>query len=450
MLTNSIEELTMIWMSDTELTETMMYQIGILTPWLFLTTNVTETIGRFVIRTDGNRLTVFIGIVIVYRKSAFINEYLQFISDLRSRNVKVFINTEENASQIKLNFTHNNLNNCSFLQCDTFGAIDLSSENYQQKLLSANVSVNGFRVNVYSKSLFIRAIDFKGRLVIKDVKGDTNEYVSNLSLPTVITNGCFVLSIAALLVLIVIQRRHGLIDNIPSSNIENISISLVLSNGLFIIGSSALEITKLCYIIGITLHYLWLTVFTYMTLSVVWISTTLTRIRARKTTNSRISNRRKVLTLIGLVIPLVFVGSAIAVDVYGPSFWSSGYNHKVCFPNRYPANLVFFTGPIIISLTVNVFSLIYIIGRVCAVRLEAANIRKLIPYKDALVYLRIVAISGVMWFTGIIAAFHDKEWINYLFTLLCGLQGFFLSIGTLTSSKVRFKLGCKKSSTITN
>lgn len=437
----------MTWTPDTALTTTELYQIGVLTPWLFSTNNVTETLTTLVIKSNG--LEVFTTFMLVYKRSAFVSEFHQFIAHLQSRFVIMMINMEQNSSQINLNLTNKIMKNCS-VNCEIIANIELTPRNIQEKLRVANVSVNGFSVDVYSQTLVIHATFSGSRLVINEVIQGKDVIISCVTLSTVLTNACFAVSVVALIVLIVVQRKLCLIDNIPSSNIENISISLSLSNFIFIAGSAALEIRSLCYVIGITLHYLWLTVFTFMTISVIWISTTLTRIRGRKMINSGTSKRKVMLTLMGLAIPIVCVGPAVIVDVFGPPGWSPGYADKVCFPNRYPANLVFFTGPIVIALTINLFCLIYIIGRVCAVRQEAANIRKLSPYKDAILYLRIVVISGVFWFTGIIAALYDTEWINFVFTLFCVLHGCFLSIGILTSSRVKFNFRRKESTAFTN
>jgi hypothetical protein len=63
------------------------------------------------------------------------------------------------------------------------------------------------------------------------------------------------------------------------------------------------------------------------------------------------------------------------------------------------------------------------------------------------VYLRILALSGFFWITGIVAAMLDSEWIDYMFTLLCGLQGFFISVASLTTRQVIRKLKRQESTT---
>ena len=51
-------------------------------------------------------------------------------------------------------------------------------------------------------------------------------------------------------------------------------------------------------------------------------------------------------TALGLIMPLFLFIPSIFIDAFGPSFLSAGYGSYACFPNTYPANLIFFTGPV--------------------------------------------------------------------------------------------------------
>ena len=66
------------------------------------------------------------------------------------------------------------------------------------------------------------------------------------------------------------------------------------------------------------------------------------------------------------------------------------------------------------------------------------------PLTHAKVFLRIFALSGFLWIIGIMAAILESDWLNYGFTLLCGLQGFFISLASLTTNYVVRKFKYKK------
>ncbi|CAG2256931.1 unnamed protein product [Mytilus edulis] len=186
----------------------------------------------------------------------------------------------------------------------------------------------------------------------------------------------------------------------------------------------------------------------YMPNNVACITSTLSKMTIRKLkTNESSRKRKRRLTALGLTTPLFLVIPSICIDVFGPSFLSAGYGSYACFPNNYPANLIFFTGPVMVSVFVNSSCLIFVILQVCKIRTEAANIRKLNIYHEAKMYLRMVALSGIFWFIGIVNALYDSEWLEYIFTLLCGLTGFFLAVANLTTNRFKFNKRTTYSST---
>ena len=122
----------------------------------------------------------------------------------------------------------------------------------------------------------------------------------------------------------------------------------------------------------------------------------------------------------------------------------TGYGKQPCFPHIFPANLIFFSGPVLLSITINFVCLLRIIGNICILSHEIGNISMSTPHTHAKVYLRIFALSGFLWITGIMAAILESEWLDYVFTLLCGLQGFFVSLASLTTKQVVRKVIHKK------
>jgi hypothetical protein len=122
----------------------------------------------------------------------------------------------------------------------------------------------------------------------------------------------------------------------------------------------------------------------------------------------------------------------------------TGYGKQPCFPHIFPANLIFFSGPVLLSITINFVCLLRVIGHICILSHEIGNISMSTPHTHAKVYLRIFALSGFLWITGIMAAILEFEWLDYVFILLCGLQGFFISLASLTTRQVVSKFKYKK------
>jgi hypothetical protein len=139
-----------------------------------------------------------------------------------------------------------------------------------------------------------------------------------------------------------------------------------------------------CYIIGVVLHYLLLSVFSFMTISVIYIMSSLLQMTSRGTRQEEDnSRRRRVITVIGLLLPILFVGPPVGIDQLGPDYLSSGCGKSVCFPNKYPANVIFFSGPVIFSLLINLVCLVQIIHHIiCRIRIEVRHVRKSSHYDD--------------------------------------------------------------------
>jgi len=247
---------------------------------------------------------------------------------------------------------------------------------------------------------------------------------TNVYVLSILTYICFYSSIVALIGLLIYNRKHQLDLNIPGSNLENLSISLLLTNVLFMFGIGASSVWKVCYIIGVVLHYLWLSVFSFMTISVVYIMSSLLQMTSRGTRQEEDSvRRRRVITVIGLLLPILFVGPAVGIDQLGPDYLSSGYGKSVCFPNKYPANVIFFSGPVIVQ--------------ICRIRIEVRHVRKSSHYDDAKVYSKIVVLSGMFWIIGVFGSITESDLLDYIFTILCGLQGLCITVANLTTTRVK-------------
>jgi hypothetical protein len=300
------------------------------------------------------------------------------------------------------------------------------------------------------EDIIVHAIRSNSSVIINMTSIECNDGVSlpvsgNSFIRAVITNSCFSVSMVSLLILIVVYRKIGMTSTIPGSNLENISISLLMSNCLFMFGVGASNIREVCFVIGVILHHLWLTVFYFMSVATLCIVMNLTKLRSNdQKSHIMLKDRKRCLVLGGVIVPCMFVGPAVLLDIYGDAYLSSGYGKQPCFPHIFPANLIFFSGPVLLSIAINFVCLLRVIGHICILSHEIGNISISTPFKHAKVYLRILVLSGFLWITGIMAAILESEWLDYVFTLCCGLQGFFISLASLTTRQVVRKFKYKK------
>ncbi|VDI49112.1 Hypothetical predicted protein [Mytilus galloprovincialis] len=429
--------------SNQVIEEESFHQIAEMVSFSYNAGNFTIRTSEFKIWIDDNGLVATVRVEMIIQKSAFRHEIEENRKYLTKRKVRVILKNDTYNPEIEIlnsNYMPNNGTNMSFIsqqheyRYHYFRSESLDIFPSDNRVFGLN-QIDNWRcgeVNI--------EVQFEGvELYVNKMSCLTISNLKTHTISVMITYVSFSVSAIALCVLIIVNRKLRLTISIPISNIENISVSIMLSNILFMFGIGATETKTLCYVIGVILHYLWLSVFSFMTISVACITSTLSKMTIRKLkTNESSRKRKRRLTALGLTTPLILVIPSICIDVLGPSFLSAGYGSYACFPNNYPANLIFFTGPVMVTVFLNASCLIFVIIQVCKIRTEAANIPKLNIYQDAKMYLRMVVLSGVFWFIGIFNALYDSEWLEYIFTLLCGLTGFFLAVANLTTN--RFKL----------
>ena len=78
-----------------------------------------------------------------------------------------------------------------------------------------------------------------------------------------------------------------------------------------------------------------------------------------------------------------------------------------------------------------------IIHIICRIRIEVRHVGKSSHYDDAKVYLRIVVLSGMFWIIGILGSLTQSDLLDYIFTILCGLQGLCITVANLTTTRVK-------------
>ena len=332
---------------------------------------------------------------------------------------------------------YENMTGVKLIQSRTISMLQLDPDEPRLVKICEDITVHAIRSNTSVITMTSIECNDGVNLPVSD-----NSYIR-----AIITNICFSVSMVSLLVLIFVYRKMGMTSTIPGSNLENISISLLLSNCLFMFGVGASDIKEVCFVIGVILHHLWLSVFYFMFIATLCIVMNLTKLRSNgRNSHSTLKDKKRCLALGGVIVPCLFVGPAVYLDIYGDAYLSSGYGKQPCFPHIFPANLIFFSGPVLLSIAINFVCLLRVIGHICILSHEIGNISMSTPFTHAKVYLRILALSGFLWITGIMAALLESDWLDYVFTLLCGLQGFFISVASLTTRQVARKLKYYKES----
>lgn len=242
-------------------------------------------------------------------------------------------------------------------------------------------------------------------------------------------------SILALTVYLTVHRKFGMHKTIPGSNVENLSIALLLSDILFMVGVGANDHYIVCYTVGVVLHYLWLSVFSFKSVALVYMCHNIRQMSANNAHALGIKHKKAYLTVLGLLLPVIFVGPAVMLDLIIPGV-TLDYSGSICFPTGYPANLIFVSAPIGLSVLINVVSLICVAVVITKQSYETRHIRKSSSFKFIPVFVRISIVTGAFWVTGILGAVVQTEFIEYLFITTCSIQGLLFAIANLSTRRV--------------
>ena len=260
---------------------------------------------------------------------------------------------------------------------------------------------------------------------------EKDEYITYITY----TGTCF--SVISLICSVVVCRRSGLSTSIPGSNLENLSLALILANLLFLTGIGAKKYQNVCTVIGIVLHYLWLLVFSFMSISVIYFVYDVRRISISTTNKMCCVCAKHFLTIAGLLLPFVFVIPALFLEFIFPTTqFSPNYGGAICFPTAYPANLLFVSGPLMISVGLNLICITILTIYFNIKEGEASKIREGNYSQQIGIFLRLSVISGLFWITGTLSSVLQSEVLDYIFVVTCSLQGFLIAVANLTTKRV--------------
>lgn len=258
-------------------------------------------------------------------------------------------------------------------------------------------------------------------------KPDNND-PSNLA-KTILTYSGLIASVVGLLVSIKVHRKAVMHKSVPGSNVENISVSLLITNIMFMVGIGANDFHEVCYAVGIILHYLWLSVFSFKTIALLYITHNLIQMMVKD--SHPLLQSTAFFTFVGVSLPLLFLIPAVVMDFFGPL--DLNYSGSICFPTGFPANIFFVSIPIGISVVVNLSCLLTVAIFITKQSYDTRNVRKSTSLEFIPVFSRISVVTGFFWISGLIGAVYASETSEYLFIIFCSFQGVFVTIANLST-----------------
>ncbi|XP_071957044.1 uncharacterized protein [Antedon mediterranea] len=210
------------------------------------------------------------------------------------------------------------------------------------------------------------------------------------------------------------ELRHSERNNIH----KNLVLSLLLAQLFFLVGVDNVKEKRLCTAIAIILHYLYLCVFTWMTIEGVNLYLKIVRVF-----NSDILSMRAYM-IIGWGLPVVIVGVSVAVCIDGYGMVTNNTDEPyICWIDITSPLLYAFISPILVTILVNSFVSV-IVGRIIFKKSDSNE-----RWKDARSTLKgvvtLLPLLGLPWILCLFAK-NSSIALATIFTVCNAPQGVFL------------------------
>ncbi|XP_062592217.1 uncharacterized protein LOC134253658 [Saccostrea cucullata] len=202
-------------------------------------------------------------------------------------------------------------------------------------------------------------------------------------------------------------------------NIIILAVLSVLANTTYTFSKFFLWSKYLCIGIGMLVHFFWLSVICWMSLSTFQIFQTFTSF---STAQVKVRSRVLAFMLIDIFISLVFIAINVIVSYIESNGESFGYSPNTCYIGNPNMILFSFALPVGLFVCINIFMFVVTVSRIR----DKVTIRKSKEQGKMSAYFRLSTITGAAWLFGFLAQFTELQLFSMLHTLLNGGQGVFV------------------------
>ncbi|XP_067681257.1 uncharacterized protein [Haliotis asinina] len=241
---------------------------------------------------------------------------------------------------------------------------------------------------------------------------------------TILTTVCLSVSMFFLAVSCLVYITLPPLRTLPGCLLISLMISLFFAQGLFLFGAGAYENTVVCKILGVLMHYFWLTSFAWMGVNTFHVFRVFRNILSSINLSD---NKWKIFSKYVAFAHLTPAG-IVAVTILTNYFMSGkstiGYSddQEFCFLNPGVVSLVAFGAPIFttVALTIAFFvSSVRAFRRLSKDRVQAGQKEQ----STLLHMLKLASISGMSWLFSLFEYLFKIKAFSYVFVILAGGQG---------------------------
>lgn len=260
------------------------------------------------------------------------------------------------------------------------------------------------------------------------------------SLFTILTYLTLGVSSVSLMATIGVYRYLELFKSTSGIITKHLMGTLLAAQVVFIavVGADIDEI--LCLVVALVSHYLWLSAFSWISVFLLGVLKTMKMLYSCPGALTNTQRGSKMVYCLGYGLPSVVVTTSVFIDRF--TSIDIGYTDGICFPTGVPGNIFTFALPITIILLINIIVLILSsmsMAKFNSTILQLASVQKVRSYIP--VYIKLSVLCAFPWIFGILSDVLDSDILRYVFTVLSGSHGIFVSFVFIHSNNVTKRLG---------
>lgn len=284
-----------------------------------------------------------------------------------------------------------------------------------------------------------------------------NDYFKYSEGQKYLSDTCLIVSLICLILHITIYTILPKLRNLPGKNLLSLSCALFVGQLLFLAGIRAKEEIKqeLCVIVGVLIHWSYLSAFFWMNVMGFDVSRTFagSQVRHRMQGNSQQSTFY-LYCLYAFGLPTLFVGFGLTLDLtHFMNDYAPHYGAHICWICNKKGLGLLFVLPILLLLVANLilFSItVYSIiqqKKAAQFAIDKNQTHGVQPSVSSstdkqqvrfLIYVKLGLIMGLGWVSGFVAALADLPGLWYPFIVLNALQGAFIFVTFDCKTKIYF------------
>lgn len=245
---------------------------------------------------------------------------------------------------------------------------------------------------------------------------------------------CTCISLICLLLTLITFFTFSALRSLPNKNTMFLAMSLFVAQAAFQFGAGGTGNKMACQIIGVAIHFLWLTV-------VFWVNICcfhMFRVFA-SSAKGRVAHSVHWKTLLKYAFYVYGFASAIVSATVGANYaisngTSIGYGERLCYISDPMVNGLAFVLPLGITIAVNTFLFAFTICTISKIsKIEKTSSP---DRRNMFVYIKLSTLTGVFWGLAILAEVTAISALSYISIVLNGCQGAFIFMSYVANRRV--------------